>query len=237
MSQAPLNLPRFRHLDLILAAFVAVLLCSNLVGPAKVTEATLPWFGTISFSAAVLYFPLAYVLGDVLTEVYGYRVARRVIWVGFACLAFASAMAWLVVSLKPAGFWEDQAAYETVFGTTWRIVAASMLAYLAGSFVNAFVLAKMKIWTNGRVLASRTIGSTVVGQAVDTAIFFPVAFLGSGLIPDTALPEIMLTEYAIKVGIEVLLTPFVYVLVARLKASEGVDVYDRGTNFSPMAAH
>ncbi|MBI1384964.1 MAG: queuosine precursor transporter [Rhizobiales bacterium] len=223
-----------RYLDVLAVAFVAVLLASNLVGPAKITEASLPLVGTITFSAAVLYFPLAYVIGDVLTEVYGFARARRVIWLGFAALGFALAMAWLVVALPPAGEWGDQGAYEKVFGTTWRIVLASMLAYAVGELVNSYVLARMKVATAGRHLYARTIGSSMVGQGFDTLIFFPVAFLGSGLIPDELIPAIMLVEYCIKVGIEAALTPVTYVVVGALKSAEGIDHYDTDTDFSPL---
>ena len=232
MSQTP---PRtYRYYDLIMVAFVAVLLCANLIGPAKITEADLPLIGTITFSAAVLYFPISYVFGDILTEVYGYARARRVIWAGFGALAFASAMAALVVWLPPAAGWTDQPAYQTVFGSTWRIVAASMLAYWAGEFVNSYVIAKLKVWFGGRWFGARAIGSTILGQAVDTCIFFPVAFLGSGLIPDELLPQIMLVEYCLKVGIEVILLPATYTVVATLKRAEHEDYYDTKTDFSPF---
>ncbi len=224
-----------RYFDLVVAAFVAVLICSNLIGPAKVVTLHLPVLGDQSFSAAVLFFPISYVFGDVLTEVYGYAAARRVIWVGFAALLFAAAMAALTVALPPAADWPHQAAYVTVFGSTWRIVAASMIAYFCGAFVNAFVLAKMKLWSGGRHLWQRTIGSTIAGQAVDTALFFPIAFLGTGLIPPDLLLTIAITEFVMKVGIEAVLTPLTYRIVHALKRVEHVDVYDRNTNFSPFA--
>ncbi len=225
----------YRYYDFVMAAFVTVLICSNVIGPAKVTETTLPLIGTIGFSAAVLYFPISYVFGDILTEVYGYARARRVIWTGFAALLFTSFLAWVVVQLPPASYWTDQAAYETVFGSTWRIAAASMVAYWAGEFVNSYILAKMKVWMEGRQLWKRTIGSTLFGQAVDTSIFFPLAFLGSGLIPDEALPAIMLVEYVLKVMIEVLLTPATYAIVGFLKRAENEDYYDRETDFTPFS--
>jgi queuosine precursor transporter len=227
---------QFRYFDLVMAAFVAVLLCSNLIGPAKVVTVDLPLWGALSFSAAVLYFPISYVFGDVLTEVYGYAAARRVIWTGFAAVAFASAMAALTVWLPPDSTWPHQAAYETVFGSTWRIVVASMIAYFCGSFVNAFVLAKMKLWTGGRHLWTRTIGSTMIGQAVDTGLFFPIAFLGSSLFPQELLLTVALTEFCMKVGIEAALTPATYRIVGALKRTEQVDTYDRDTKFSPFAA-
>jgi queuosine precursor transporter len=224
----------FRYFDLVMVAFVTVLLCSNLIGPAKVVTATLPWWGPISFSAAVLFFPIAYVFGDVLTEVYGYARARRVIWAGFAAVAFSAAMAALTVALPPDPQWPHQAAYETVFGSTWRIVAASMIAYFCGEFVNSYVLAKLKVWTAGRHLWLRTIGSTLVGQSVDSALFFPIAFWNSGLIPNELLLGIALTELVLKVLIEVVLTPVTYRIVAWLKRADHSDVYDRDTNFSPF---
>jgi queuosine precursor transporter len=225
----------FRFLDLIMVAFVAVLLCSNLIGPAKVVSLDAPLFGTVSFTAAVLFFPISYVFGDILTEVYGYGRTRRVIWTGFAAIIFAAAMAALTMALPPAADWPHQAAYETVFGSTWRIVAASIVAYLAGEFVNSFVMAKMKIWSGGRNLWQRTISSTILGQAVDTALFFTVAFYGSGMIPDALLVSIAMTEFVIKIAIEALLTPVTYAVVGSLKRAEQIDHFDRDTNFSPFA--
>src|SRR3989475_10891115 len=167
-----------------MAAFVTILICSNLIGPAKIAQLELPLVGAVSFGAGVLFFPISYVFGDVLTEVYGYARARRVIWAGFAGLAFAALMAAIVVALPPAPFWKHQDAYEVAFGTTWRIAAASMSAYFCGEFANSFVLAKMKIATAGRWLWTRTIGSTLVGEAVASALFYPLAFYGSGRPPN-----------------------------------------------------
>ena len=163
----------YRYYEFVMAAFVTVLVCSNLIGPAKIAQLELPLVGAVTFGAGVLFFPISYVFGDVLTEVYGYARARRVIWCGFGALAFASLMASVVVALPPAPFWQHQAAYEVAFGSTWRIVAASMVAYFCGEFVNSFVLAKMKIAMHGRHLWARTIGSTVFGEAVDSALFYP----------------------------------------------------------------
>ena len=224
----------YRYFDLIMVAFVAILVCSNLIGPAKITEAQLPFIGTISFSAAVLFFPLSYVFGDILTEVYGYARARRVIWTGFAALLFATAMTAIMLALPAASFWDQQAAYQTVFGNTWRIVVASITAYFCGEFVNSYVLAKMKIWQNGRHLWMRTIGSTIFGEGVDSAIFFPLAFYNSGILPNEAILGVALTELVIKIGIETLFTPVTYAIVGRLKAAEQEDYYDRGTDFSPF---
>lgn len=218
----------FRYFDFVMAAFVAILLLSNLIGAAKLS--TVAGF---TFGAGILFFPVSYVLGDVLTEVYGYAHARRCIWAGFAAMIFMAFMSWVVVSMPAAASWDGQAAYESVFGLVPRIVAASMLAFWAGEFVNSFVLAKMKIWTKGRMLWSRTIGSTVFGQAVDSAIFYPVAFLGIWQTRDVI--AVMITNWALKVAWEAILTPATYVVVGWLKRHEGVDIYDEGTDFSPFA--
>ena len=221
---------QFRYFEFVMAAFVTVLICSNLIGPAKIVQVDgLPVFG-----AGLLFFPISYVFGDVLTEVYGYARARRVIWAGFAGLAFASLMAAVVVALPPAPFWKNQAAYETAFGTTWRIAGASMVAYFCGEFANSFVLAKMKIITAGRWLWTRTIGSTIVGEAVDSAIFYPLAFYNSGLIPNEVLGAVMLAQFVGKVGVEVVFTPVTYAVVGFLKRAESEDYYDRGTDFNPF---
>ena len=225
----------YRYYEFVMAAFVTVLICSNLIGPAKIAQVDLPLIGMVSFGAGVLFFPISYVFGDVLTEVYGYARARRVIWAGFAGLAFAALMAAIVVALPPAPFWKNQAAYEVAFGTTWRIAAASMLAYFCGEFANSFVLAKMKIITAGRWLWTRTIGSTIVGEAVDSALFYPLAFYGSGIIPNDKLPQVMLVQFVVKVGVEVVFTPVTYKVVGFLKRAEHEDYYDRATDFNPFA--
>lgn len=226
--------PTYRYYDFVMAAFVAVLLCSNLVGPAKIAQADLPLVGVITFGAGVLFFPISYVFGDILTEVYGYARARRVIWTGFAMLLFASFMASIVVALPPAPGWKNQAAYEIAFGSTWRIALASLVAFACGEFVNSYVLAKMKIATAGRWLWSRTIGSTIFGEAVDSMLFYPLAFYGSGLIPDELLPKVMLSQFLAKVAVEVMLTPVTYKVVGFLKRAERVDHYDRRTDFNPF---
>jgi queuosine precursor transporter len=224
----------YRYFEFVMVAFVTILICSNLIGPAKISQVDLPLLGTLTFGAGVLFFPISYVFGDVLTEVYGYARARRVIWAGFAGLAFASFMAWVVVALPPAPFWKNQAAYEVAFGTTWRIALASMFAYFCGEFVNSFVLAKMKILTAGKYLWSRTIGSTIAGEAVDSALFYPLAFYGTGIIPDDKLWLVMLAQFITKVGVEVLFTPVTYKVVNFLKRAENEDHYDRQTNFNPF---
>ena len=225
----------YRYYDLVMAAFVTILICSNLIGPAKIAQLDRPVLGVVTFGAGVLFFPISYVFGDILTEVYGYDRARKVIWAGFAGLAFASVMATVVVALPPAPFWNNQAAYEVAFGSTWRIVAASMFAYFCGEFVNSFVLAKMKVLTKGRWLWTRTIGSTIFGEAVDSALFYPLAFYGTGIIPDDKLPMVMLAQFVTKVGVEVLFTPLTYRIVNALKRAENEDYYDRKTNFNPFS--
>lgn len=226
---------RFKYYDLVMAAFVTVLICSNLIGPAKIATVELPLVGAVVFGAGVLFFPISYIFGDILTEVYGYARARKVIWAGFAALAFASLMSAVVVALPPASFWKHQQAYEIAFGNTWRIVGASMIAYFAGEFVNSYVLAKMKIWTEGRWLWMRTIGSTVVGEAVDSTLFYPLAFYNSGIIPNEALPTVMLAQFLLKTLVEVVFTPLTYKIVGFLKRAEGVDYYDRDTDFTPFS--
>jgi uncharacterized integral membrane protein (TIGR00697 family) len=224
-----------RYYEFVMAAFVVVLVCSNLIGPAKISQVELPLAGLVTFGAGVLFFPISYVFGDILTEVYGYARSRRVIWTGFACLAFASFMAWVVVALPPAPFWKNQAAYEVAFGQAWRIALASMIAYACGEFVNSFTLAKMKIATKGRWLWTRTMGSTVVGEGVDSLLFYPLAFWGTGIIPDDKLPAVMAAQFVAKVLVEAAFTPVTYLVVGWLKRAEGVDHYDRDTDFTPFS--
>ena len=241
----------FRYFDYMMAAFVAILLLSNLIGAAKDAVITLPIIGTWQYGAGVLFFPVSYILGDILTEVYGYANARRCIWVGFFALLFMVVMALVVVAATPAPGWAlasddhivlgqhvkapNQAAYEAVFGQTPRIVFASITAFWAGEFVNSFVLAKMKIWTRGRRLWTRTIGSTVFGQAVDSSLFYPLAFLGTAGFTAHSVLVLSFTQWVLKVGWEVLLTPVTYAVVGFLKRREGVEVFDVGTAFSPFA--
>jgi len=225
---------QYRYYEFVMAAFVTVLVCSNLIGPAKIAQFDFPLIGAVSFGAGVLFFPISYIFDDVLTEVYGYARSRRVIWAGFGGLAFASFMAWAVVSLPPAPFWKNQAAYDVAFGSTWRIASASLIGFVCGEFVNSYVLAKMKIWTEGRWLWTRTIGSTLFGEAADSLLFYPLAFWGSGLIPDERLPQIMLVQFLSKVGVEVVFTPATYAMVGWLKRAEQEDYYDRQTDFNPF---
>ena len=225
----------YRYYDLVMVAFVAVYLCSNLIGPAKAAQVTLPVFGPLTFGAGVLFFPISYIFGDILTEVYGYARARRVIWAGFSAMAFASLMAAVVVHLPPAPEWRNQAAYEIAFGSTWRIVLASLTAFFCGEFVNSFVLAKMKILTRGRWLWTRTIGSTIVGEGVDSLLFYPLAFYDSGLIPNEILWKVMVSQFVAKVMVEVVFTPLTYKVVGALKRAEHEDYYDVRTNFTPFS--
>ena len=218
---------QFRYYDFVMAAFVAILLLSNLIGAAKLADV-----GGFVFGAGILFFPLGYVIGDVLTEVYGYARARRVIWAGFAGLVFMAVMSWVVVALPPAAGWEGQAAYESVFGQVWRIVFASITAFWVGEFVNSYVMARMKIWTGGKHLWSRTIGSTVVGQGIDSLIFYPLAFWG--VWNNEQVITVMVTNWGLKVFWEAALTPVTYAVVGWLKRKEGVDIFDEDTNFSPF---
>ena len=218
----------YKYYDLVMAAFVTVLLCSGVIGVSKVTEV---W--GVSFGTAVLFFPLSYLFGDVLTEVYGYARSRKVIWAGFGALGFASLMSWVVRALPAAPGWPHQQAYDIIFGQTPRIVLASLSAFWAGEFANSFVLAKLKLLTRGKFLWTRTIGSTIAGEAVDSAIFYPGAFWGVWT-PELVL-QVMAANYVIKVAWEVIATPFTYRIVAFLKRAENEDYFDRDTNFNPFS--
>ncbi|GMN02939.1 queuosine precursor transporter [Erythrobacter sp. MTPC3] len=259
-SKAPVT---FRHYDLVMAAFVAILLLSNIIGAAKLTFLEVGWWpdgwwpaadGVFIYGAGILFFPLGYVIGDILTEIYGFARARRVIWTGFAAMIFLAFMSFVVVSLPAFDQWTCAASgtlsmndnpasvpgsicqqtYESVFGSTWRIVAASILAFWAGEFVNSYVMAKMKVWTKGKALWTRTIGSTVVGQGVDSLIFYPIAFWG--IWTTEAVVTVMITNWLLKVLWEAALTPLTYAVVGRLKKAEGVDLFDMDTDFSPFSS-
>ena len=217
-----------------MAAFVTVLLCSNLIGVQKTSTINLPFYGEYVYGAGVLFFPISYLFGDILTEVYGYARSRRVIWAGFAALIFASLMS-LVVTWLPAAkemTAEKQAAVNMIFGQVPRIVFASLLAFWIGEFVNSFVLAKMKLLFAGKFLWMRTIGSTILGEIADSAIFYPVAFYGDW--SNELLISVMIGNYFIKVLWEVLATPFTYLIVGFLKKAEHEDYYDRDTDFNPF---
>jgi queuosine precursor transporter len=225
----------YRYYDLVMAAFVAVLLCSNFIGAAKQTTVNLPLLGATTFGAGVLFFPISYIFGDILTEVYGYGRDRRVVWAGFGALVFASFMAWVVVRLPPAGseFMKMyQPALEAVFGNSWRIALGSMIAFWAGSFSNSYVLAKMKLWTSGRWLWTRTIGSTIVGELVDSLLFYAIAFYGIWATGDVL--KIAIAQYVLKTLWEAVMTPVTYKVVGALKRAENEDYYDRSTNFNPF---
>jgi uncharacterized integral membrane protein (TIGR00697 family) len=236
IDAAALKGAHLRYFDFVMAAFVTILLLSNVIGAGKVATVNLPGLGAWPFGAGILFFPVSYVLGDVLTEVYGYARARRCIWAGFAALLFMAFMSWVVVALPPAASWKGQEAYEAVFGQVPRIVGASIAAFWAGEFANSFVLARMKVWTGGRRLWTRTIGSTVVGQAVDSVIFYPLAFLGAPTWTGELVLKVLITQWALKVAWEVLLTPLTYAVVGFLKRHEGIDVFDTATDFTPFRA-
>lgn len=218
---------RFRYLDLLTIFFVVVLLISNLIGP-KICQ-----FGPLRPSAAEFLFPFTYICGDVFTEVYGYGASRRAIWLGFFAMGLMAAMGQLAVALPPAPEWHGQEAFATVFGLVPRFAVASLVAYWAGEFTNSYTLAKLKLLTDGRWLWTRTVGSTVTGQAVDTAVVVIIAFWGSQ--PPWMLLRMVLSSYIIKVAVEVVATPITYLVVGRLKRAEGVDAFDRNTNFNPFA--
>lgn len=234
MATAPER--QFKYYDYVMVAFVVVLVCSNFIGAAKQAQIDLPLIGMVTFGAGVLFFPFSYIFGDILTEVYGYARDRRVVWAGFGALIFASVMAFVVISLppNPSGWMKTyQPALETVFGNSFRIVAGSIIAFWCGSFVNSFVLAKMKIWTNGQFLWTRTIGSTMVGELVDSVLFYSIAFYGLWATSD--LMKVIVVQYILKTSWEILMTPFTYKIVKFLKRVENEDYYDRNTNFTPFS--
>lgn len=228
-----MNNKQYKYYDFILGAYVCVVLCANLIGPAKVSTIQVPIIGSITFVAGVLFFPISYLFGDILTEVYGYARDRRVVWAGFGALAFAAIMASIIVALPPADFWkENQPAVEAIFGSTPRIVLASIVAFWCGSFVNAYVLAKMKLWTNGRWLWTRTIGSTLCGELVDSTLFYFLAFYGVWNLDN--LLAVTVTQYVLKSSWEIVMTPVTYKIVGSLKRIEHEDYFDRSTNFTPF---
>lgn len=237
-----------RYYDFVMVAFVTIEILSNLIGASKLSIA-----GGHVFGAGILFFPIGYVLGDVMTEVYGYSRARRCVWVGFAAMLFMAFMSAVVVAMPPFAGWtcaasDDamfadalkahgagaicQSTYLSVFGNTWRIVAASVAAFWAGEFVNSYVLARMKLWTAGRHLWMRTIGSTIVGEGVDSLIFYPLAFLG--VWPTAQVAAVLVTNWLLKVLWETVLTPVTYAVVGWLKRREAIDIFDKGTDFSPF---
>lgn len=232
----------YKYYDLIMAAFVAVLLCSNLIGVQKVSSVNLPVIGEYIYGAGVLFFPISYLFGDILTEVYGYARSRKVIWAGFGAMIFASLMAYVVTVLplpvggspeSIAGNLEKQKAIAMIFGSTPRIVLASLSAFWLGEFVNSFVLAKIKLMMSGRLLFVRTIASTIFGEIADSLIFYPIAFYG--IWSNDQLVSVMIGNYFVKVLWEVVATPFTYVIVGYLKRAEHEDYYDKDTDFNPFS--
>ncbi len=239
-ARAPTTRPArsYKYYDLILAAFVAVLLCTNFISaPKRVTLHGFPFGpGGFTFGAGVLFFPISYLFGDILTEVYGYARSRKVVWCGFGAIVFAAGLSWVVLRLPPEASWAaegKQAAWETVFGNAPRIVLASILGFFCGELVNSFVMARMKVMTGGNYLWMRTIGSTIAGEAADSAIFYPVAWLGVWA-PDKIV-VVMAANYCLKVGWEVVATPITYGVVGFLKRAEGEDYYDYDTDFTPFS--
>jgi queuosine precursor transporter len=217
---------RSKYLFYVGVLFVAVLMISN------TTAGKLIEVGPFIVSAAIVIFPISYIFGDILTEVYGYKASRKVVWSGFAALILMSFFYWVILALPAASFWQNQSAFEAVLGAVPRITIASMIAYFCGEFVNSYVLSRMKVWMEGKRLWMRTIGSTVVGEGVDSIVFFTIAFIGT--MPFAALVTIILSSYFLKVVYEVIATPFTYKIVAFLKRKEGIDVYDRGISYNPL---
>jgi len=231
----PASMRPYRYYDFLMAAYVCILLCANLIGPAKISTIRVPLVDrNVTFMAGVLFFPLSYIFGDILTEVYGYARDRRCVWAGFVALAFASLMASIIVALPPAAEWRShQSAVALIFGNTPRIVAASIIAFWCGSFVNSYVMAKMKLWSDGRWLWTRTVGSTLCGELVDSALFYSIAFYG--VMDNRLLETVMLTQYLLKSGWEIIMTPVTYRIVGFLKHAEQQDYYDRDTDFTPFS--
>jgi uncharacterized integral membrane protein (TIGR00697 family) len=217
----------YRYFYFIVGLFVAVLIVSN-TASTKILD-----LGPFTFDGGTILFPLAYIFGDILTEVYGYRNSRKVIWTGFACLALATAVYYVVGLLPPANDWNGQDAYMQILGIVPRIALASLIAYFAGEFSNSYLLAKMKLWTKGKWLWMRTIGSTLVGEGVDCMLFILIAFFG--VLPNSLLIAILISNYIFKVGVEVLFTPITYTVVGFLKKKEHEDYYDYHTDFNPFA--
>ena len=222
------NGPNYKYYDFLMAAFVTILLCTDLIASSKVCE-----IAGFHFGGGILFFPMSYFFDDVLTEVYGYKGSRRVVWAGFTALVFASVMSWVVVALPASKDWPHQNELKIVFGQTPRIVFASLTAYWAGEFCNAYIMAKVKILTNGKYLWIRTLGSTVVGEAVDSLIFYPVAFYNEWPIP--LILSVMISNFCLKVLWEVLMTPAVYLIINFLKKHENLEIYDYDTDFNPFS--
>jgi len=218
---------QYKYLDIATVIFVVSLLLSNLVTSNKFSQ-----IGNFSFGSGVILFPVSYLIGDVLTEVYGYSKSRRVIWIGFITVIISVLIVQIILCMPPADNWPNQKAYETVFSNVPRTVCSSIFAYFVGEFANSYTLAKMKILTGGKYLWTRTIGSTTVGEGVDTLIFYPCAFLG--IFDPSLILKIMIANYTLKVLWEVIATPLTYKIVGFLKKKENEDYFDYKTNFSPF---
>lgn len=221
-----MNKTEYRYFDVLVALFVAVLLISNIAS----TKILTVW--KFTFDGGTLLFPLSYIFGDILTEVYGFRRSRRVIWLGFLSALIMSLVLFVVQILPPAGDWTNQKAYEAVLGFVPRIVAASLLAYFAGEFTNSMILSRLKILTKGRYLWTRTIGSTLIGEGFDTVIFCMVAFYG--VLPASVFTAVLISNYIFKCAVEIIFTPLTYLIVRTLKRKEKTDVYDYGVNYNPF---
>ncbi len=222
----PANSPRYKYLDALTTAFVVILLVSNLVAQ-KVCQ-----IGPFAVSGAILLFPITYIFGDIFTEVYGFGASRRAIWLGFFGTALLYLMGAITIALPPASGWHNQAAFASVFGFIPRILAASLIAFWAGEFANSYTMARLKLFTNGRKLWTRTIGSTVVGQAVDTVIVIVLTFAGT--VPSTTILNMIVTGYSLKVAYEVIATPLTYLVINWLKRAEQSDAFDRQEHFNPF---
>lgn len=238
IPEHPYRHRHYKYFDFVMVGFVTVLLCSNLIGPAKVCEVQIPGMSwSVPFGAGNLFFPIGYIFGDVLTEVYGYARARKVIWAGFIAMIFAAIMTQIVIAMpvQPGNEWNQklQPALEIALGSTPRIVIASLLAYWCGDFVNSYVMARMKLWSSGKHLWMRTIGSTLFGQGVDSLLFYPLAFLGPQ--PAATVFLLVFTNFFFKVMVEVVFTPVTYLVVNFLKRAENEDFYDTDTNFTPFS--
>ncbi len=239
MTEAEHDRTNFRYYDLLVGGMVGVLLCANLIGPAKtsIVPASWPLIGGLVFGAGNLFFPISYIFDDVMTEVYGYARARRATWAAFGALLFASLMSQVIIRMPVAASEPFNAtlqpALEVVFGATWRIALASLVGFWVGDFVNSYVMAKMKLWTNGRWLWTRTIGSTVFGEAADSLTFYPIAFLG--IWQGQTVVKVILFNWTMKVIVEIVLTPVTYAVVGFLKRRENADTYDTHTRFNPFS--
>jgi queuosine precursor transporter len=216
----------YRYLNLVTAIFTTCLVVANIIA-VKLVE-----IGGVILPAAVVIFPISYIFGDILTEVYGYARARQVIWIGFGCNLLAVVAIWIAGMLPPAGFWNGQAAYDQILGYTWRLLAASFAAYLVGEFLNSLVLAKLKVATHGRWLWLRTIGSTLIGEGADSLVFITLAFTGA--VPQDQMARLVVTQWLFKCAYEVIATPITYVIVTYLKRVENEDFYDYQTDFTPF---